>query len=129
MEFVCRQALHLFTFVAHPESIDNAATKPDDTMASPAAGRPGPRFRWMQILQWIKKRGNIRSFKHCHLKASELRFDFSSFMKRMHPSYIAIMKSSDGQKVISLNDLPWADRWMIFYDLEIPHHRHGKRMK
>lgn len=47
----------------------------------------------------------------------------------MHPEYIAIRKSSDGQKVISLNDLPWADQWMIYYDLEIPHHGQWKRLK
>ncbi|HPH34336.1 MAG TPA: hypothetical protein PLU94_02480 [Methanoregulaceae archaeon] len=47
----------------------------------------------------------------------------------MHPEHIAIRKSSDGQKVISLNDLPWADQWMIYYNLEIPHHSQWKLLK
>jgi len=56
-------------------------------------------------------------------------FDAKSFVKAMHPEHISIRKSSDGQKVISLNDLPWADRWMIFYDLEVPHHGQMKALK
>ena len=69
------------------------------------------------------------SFRHCTLKARELGFDASSFIKTMHLEHIAIRMSSDGQKVISLNDLPWADQWMIWYDLEIPHHSHWKKLK
>ena len=67
-------------------------------------------------------RGNTRSFQHCTLKARELGFDATSFTRTMYPEHIAIRKSRDGQKVISLNDLPWADRGMIIYDLEILHH-------
>ena len=98
-------------------------------MASKPPEDPDPGFGGCRFLQWIKKRGNIRSFKHCSLKAKELGFDAKSFIGVMHPEHIAIRKSSDGQKVISLNDLPWADQWMIYYNLEIPHHSQWKLLK
>jgi hypothetical protein len=97
-----------------------ASTKPKD---------PDPGYDGCRFLQWIKKRGNTRSFRECNLKAQEIGFDTRSFVKRMHPELISIRKSSDGQKVISLNDLSWADQWMCWYNLEIPHHSQWKRLK
>lgn len=34
-----------------------------------------------------------------------------------------------GEKFVRLINWVWADRWMIFYDIEIPHHGHKMRQK
>lgn len=90
---------------------------------------PDPGYEGCTFLQWIKKRGNIRSFRECKLKTQEIGFDIKPFIKSMHPDYIGMFQTGDGQKVIALNDLPWADRWMRSYNLEIPHHSHWKKLK
>lgn len=90
---------------------------------------PDPGYEGCTFLQWIKKRGNVRSFRECNLKTQEIGFEITDFIRRMHPKYIGIFRARDGERVIALNDLPWADRWMRHYDLEIPHHSHWKRLK
>jgi hypothetical protein len=118
-----------FTFIPRPLPPKDLLFRRSYKMVSTLPEDPDPGYDGCRFLQWIKKRGNTRSFRHCTLKARELGFDASSFIKTMHPEQIAIRMSSDGQKVISLNDLPWADQWMIYYDLEIPHHSHWKKLK
>jgi len=65
----------------------------------------------------------------CRLKAREYGFDAYSFVKEMGVEVIAAGRTRDGKKAIYLVDLPWADRWMTWYDLEVPHHRHWKKWK
>lgn len=90
---------------------------------------PDPGYEGCKFLQWIKKRGNVRSFRECKLKTQEIGFDVKDFIQRMHPKYIGKFKAGDGERVIALVDIPWADRWMRYYNLEIPHHRHWKKLK
>ena len=97
-----------------------------------SASRPGgsdPGFEGCIFIQWMKKRGGIRRSGECRLKARECGFDADWFVKEMGMEFIATGRTGDGKKVIYLVDLPWADRWMIFYDLEVPHHRHWKKWK
>lgn len=43
--------------------------------------------------------------------------------------YIRLYRTGRGDKVIKLEKLVWADQWMTYYDLEVPHHRHWTKLK
>jgi hypothetical protein len=47
----------------------------------------------------------------------------------MGPECLVLGMSRDGDPAMYLPDLPWADRWMSYYDLEVPHHRHWQKLK
>jgi len=62
-------------------------------------------------------------------RTRESGFDAKEFVKRMGPDYLVLGRTSDGDPALYLPDLPWADRWMSHYDLEVPHHRHWQKLK
>lgn len=47
----------------------------------------------------------------------------------MRQDYIRLYRASGGDKVMKLEKLVWADQWMTYYDLEVPHHRHRTELK
>jgi hypothetical protein len=90
---------------------------------------PDPGFDGCVFIQWLKKRGGTRSLRECFLKTRESGFDAETFIRNIGNEFIRSGLTRAGERVIRLMDLSWADQWMIRYDLEIPHHRHWKRLK
>jgi len=85
---------------------------------------PDPGLNGAIFLGWLKKRGAIRKIKDCELKCKENGFTAKEFIKLMGDERIRIGETGNGNKVIKLMDKPWADQWMTYYDVEVPHHRH-----
>jgi hypothetical protein len=91
-------------------------------------GGPDPGLDGALFLGWLKKRGAIRKKKDCERKCQENGFTARDFIKRMGIERIRIGETGNGNGVIKLVDTPWADQWMTYYDVEVPHHRHWKRL-
>ena len=87
---------------------------------------PDPTYQVTRFLSWLKKRGAIRKLSECTRKWAPEGLDIESVADRFYPELIGVYRYR-GEKVVSLNDKVWADRWMIYYDLEVPHH--GQRQK
>ncbi len=73
---------------------------------------------------WLKKRGALRKAKDCERKCQENGFTAKEFIKRVGVENIRIAQTGNGNKVIKVVNLVWADQWMTYYDVEVPHHRH-----
>ena len=56
-------------------------------------------------------------------------FDVRSAIQNLDSDLIGIYRSNGGMKVVLLKDKKWADQWMIYYDLEVPHHGQWMRLK
>jgi hypothetical protein len=85
---------------------------------------PDPGFNGAAFLGWLKKRGGIRREKDCERKCQENGFTAKAFIKQVGVEYIRIGQTGNGNKVIRLVNKVWADQWMTYYDVEVPHHRH-----
>ena len=85
---------------------------------------PDPGINGAIFLGWLKKRGSIIKTQDCERKCEENGFTANEFIRQMGQEYILIGKTGNGNKVIKLVDKPWADQWMTYYDVEVPHHRH-----
>jgi len=96
-------------------------------MASPPP--PDPGYEGTVFLQWLKKRGALRKQSDCEKKCQENGFTAKEFVHRVGIGYVQLARTRDGERVVKLMDRRWADRWMIHYGLEVPHHRHWKPMK
>jgi hypothetical protein len=81
----------------------------------------------VRFLAWLKKRGAVKSLAHCKKKWKDLEVEATA--KRLEPARIAVYASSRGDKVVVLKDTVWADRWMIYYGEEIPHHGQAERTR
>jgi len=93
--------------------------KYDNHPAGPDPGLDGAVF-----LGWLKKRGSLRKVKDCERKCMENGFSAKEFIKKVGQEKIRFAMTGNGNKVIQLVEKPWADQWMIYYDVEVPHHRH-----
>ncbi len=90
---------------------------------------PDPGERGAVFLGWLKKRGGMRRVQDCERKCAENGFGAKDFVAGMGTAYIGVYRAGGGDRVIKLEDTVWADQWMIYYDLEVPHHRHWVRLK
>jgi len=81
---------------------------------------PDPGHETVKFLAWLKKRGTVKSLVHCRRKWKNL--DIENIAQELGPYLMAIYVSSRVGKVVVLEDAVWADRWMIYYDEEVPHH-------
>lgn len=88
---------------------------------------PDPTFKVTEFLQWLKKRGAIRKLSDCVEKWEIEGLNIESVIKTLQP-YLCIYRYK-GEKVVKLENKPWADQWMSHYNLEVPHHRHMKEME
>ncbi len=95
----------------------------------PAPDGPDPEERGTTFLGWLKKRGGMRRIQDCQRKCRENGFEAREFIDAMGQERICLYRARGGEKVIKLEDLVWADQWMTYYDLEVPHHRHWIRLK
>lgn len=99
---------------------------PDQYDTYPKGQNPG--FEGAVFLGWLKKRGALREVKDCERKCLENGFTAKEFIKQVGQEKIRIGETGNGNKVIVLVDKPWADQWMTYYDVEVPHHRHWKKL-
>jgi hypothetical protein len=88
---------------------------------------PEPSLICVHFLSWLKKRGATVSLRDCVVKWGK-RFDIEETIKTLGPAIIILARTSGGEKVIRLMDKPWADQWMIYYRMEVPHHRQTKNL-
>lgn len=79
------------------------------------------------FLAWLKKRGGLKPVDYCKSRCSITGFNPSRFVKSLDSSHIQIY-TFRGEKVIKLEDWDWADRWMVYYGQEVPHHRHRQSL-
>lgn len=79
-----------------------------------------PGHEIVKFLAWLKKRGTVKSLVHCRRKWRDL--DIEDMARELGPDLMAIYLSSRVGKVVVLKDAVWADKWMIYYDEEVPHH-------
>lgn len=89
---------------------------------------PDPGFEGAAFLGWLKKRGAIRGKKECERRCQEFSFTAKEFIAQVGVDYILIAKAGNGNTVVKLVDKVWADQWMTYYDLEVPHHSHWKSL-
>ncbi|MDD3069966.1 MAG: hypothetical protein PHX88_02065 [Methanoculleus horonobensis] len=90
---------------------------------------PDPEERGATFLGWLKKRGGMRTVQDCQRKCRENGFEAKYFVDSMGSDYIRLYRAGGGDKVIKLEKPVWADQWMTYYDLEVPHHRHWTKLK
>lgn len=95
----------------------------------PTPEEPDPEEGGTIFLGWLKKRGGMRKVQDCQRKCRENGFGAKEFVDSMGPEYIRLYRTSGGDKVIRLENLVWADQWMTYYDLKLPHHRHWTKLK
>lgn len=85
-------------------------------------GKDGAKF-----LAWLKKRGARQPVWRCRKRCPITGFDPTGFVKSLDTAHIEI-PTVNGEKWIVLNNLVWADQWMVYYGEEVPHHRHWHRI-
>ena len=95
----------------------------------PTPDGPDPEVKGAIFLGWLKKRGGMRKVQDCQRKCRENGFEAKEFVDTMGQDYIRLYRTGRGDKVIKLEKLVWADQWMTYYDLEVPHHRHWTKLK
>ncbi len=88
---------------------------------------PDPSYKVTEFLSWLKKRGAIRKLNECKKKWENEGLNIESITKELNP-FICIY-TYKGEKVVSLENKVWADQWMSHHNLEVPHHRHNKRLE
>ncbi|MCK4734334.1 MAG: hypothetical protein KAT65_17905 [Methanophagales archaeon] len=84
---------------------------------------PQPTYDVVRFLSWLKKRGAIHDLKKCVKKWEREGINIEKSIKNLGVSFIKIYRRSGGEKVVFLENKVWADQWMVYYDLEIPHHK------
>jgi len=90
---------------------------------------PDPKEEGAIFLGWLKKRGAIRNVKDCERRCQESTFHAKTFVREIGSEYIGLYSIGREGKVIKLEDKVWADNWMIYYGVEVPHHRHTMKLK
>ncbi len=88
---------------------------------------PDPTYEVTKFLSWLRKLGGMRSFNQCKKKCESLGLDIDSVIRTLNPHLCAYRYK--GEKVVRLENTVWACQWAIYYNLEIPHHRHWKRLE
>lgn len=92
---------------------------------------PNPGKKLTRLLAWLKKRGGIKELSKCKKKASQIGISNLENEIKTIPNtkiMLGIIPKGDRNKGIYIKDKGWADGWAKYYDLEIPHHRHHKKL-
>jgi len=92
---------------------------------------PDPGKEVASFLAWLKKLNSAVELSRCDAECTRRGLDIHKILKDCGNERIAkglLPKRGKTIKVVVLYDLKWADAWSIFYDVEIPHHRHGKKL-
>ena len=89
---------------------------------------PDPSYPVARFLSWLLKRGGYRNLNDCKNKWGREGLDIEHIIKDFSPNYIRLYVSR-GEKIVKLENKPWASQWISYYDLEVPHHRHKKSLE
>ena len=92
---------------------------------------PDPGKKLSRLFAWIKKNGGIVTLRKCKVKASQIRIKgVEEKIKGIENFKVRMGKIPSGDKKLAINieDKGWADGWAKYYDVEIPHHRHMKKL-
>lgn len=94
-------------------------TSPDQITPSPPEVTPD----FARFLGWLKKRSCYFHLDKCEDYWIVKGFDIRENIRVLgEPNFIYI-GILNGKKVIHLKDQTWANQWMSFYGISIPHHR------
>ena len=91
-------------------------------MPAPEPGR-GP----AGFLAWLKKRGSEQDLSFCVKVWARRGVQIEEEVRRWGIPNIRICRTGRGDKVVLLVNKVWADRWLIHYGTELPHHAQFKR--
>lgn len=80
------------------------------------------------FLAWLKKRRGLVSIRICRIKWAKEGIDILELTKKLGEEMVCVQLVR-GEKYVRLINWVWADRWMIFYDIEVPHHGQTTRQK
>lgn len=69
----------------------------------------------------------MRKFNECKKKWESQGLNIESIIKAFNPYLCMYIYKSE--KVVRLENKVWADQWMSHHNLEVPHHRHRKRLE
>jgi hypothetical protein len=87
-----------------------------------------PTRETIYFLAWLKKRRGLVSLRICNIKWDKEGLDIIGITKTLGVDLICIQLIRS-EKFVRLVDWARADRWMISYDIEVPHHGHKMRHK
>ncbi|MGC9445381.1 MAG: hypothetical protein ACP5E9_10730 [Candidatus Methanospirareceae archaeon] len=104
--------------VQAPTQVAPEVSPPCQTPAPPEITRDFALF-----LGWLKKRSCLFHLKKCESYWIKKGFDIQENIRYMGDRNFIYIGILNGEKVIHLKDQAWANQWMTFYDLSIPHHR------
>lgn len=76
-----------------------------------------------RFLGWLKKRSCLFPLKKCESYWIKKGFDIQENIRYMFDRNFIYIGILNGEKGIHVKDQGWANQWMTFYDLSIPHHR------
>lgn len=88
---------------------------------------PNPTFHVTEFIQWLKKRGAVRRLKECKKKWESEGLNIETIVEELNP-YLCVYRYK-GEKVIKLENKPWADQLMSRCNLEVPHHSQWKKLE
>lgn len=88
---------------------------------------PNPTFHVTEFIQWLKKRSGVRTLKECKKKWESEGLNIETIVKDLNP-YMCVYRRK-GEKVVKLENMPWADQCMSNHNLEVPHHSQWKRLE
>lgn len=83
---------------------------------------PDPSYRVAEFLSWLKKRGGYVYLDECKKKWEREGLEIERIVKDLNP-HLGLYRSR-GKKVVVLENKPWATQWVLYYNLDLPHHRH-----
>jgi hypothetical protein len=70
----------------------------------------------------------MQDLKRCERKWGRVDLNIEESIKNLDISFIRI-QTLRGEKVVILVDWAWADQWVTYYGLKLPHHSQMQRMQ
>jgi hypothetical protein len=90
---------------------------------------PDPGQKIICLIGWLKKRGGVRKVSQCNEKLKQEGINIEDEIERIGTDFIRIYRTSGGEKVVRLENMPWADQWLLHYGMEVPHHSQFEKTK
>jgi hypothetical protein len=98
------------------------------TKESIASMGPDPGMEATYFLAWLKKRRGLVDLRKCNIKWDKEGLDIIKITKKLGEDLLCIQLIR-GEKFVRLINWVWADKWMMLYDIEVPHHGQTMRQK
>jgi len=73
------------------------------------------------FLSWLKRNGGAKHLTTCEKKLRHLGLDVDSAVGSWTAEKVAVVQSQ-GDKVVWLRDIEWADKCAAVHDVELLHH-------